>query len=197
MQILHLGDLELTLPLAAAVGTWLLAARSWRAAAAWAVLYGGAVGLVGGSKIAYLAWGVDIPMLDFKAISGHATGVTAVYPLVGYLLCRHAGGRAGLAAMAAGLLLGAVVAVELVRQDEHSAAEAAAGWMLGAGVSVGTVYQTEPAGVSLNLASAASAALVFMVAASLMQSAHVGYWMIKVALALSGNARPYSWDSCG
>lgn len=221
MRLLHLGDLELTLPLAAAAGAWLLAARAWRAAGAWALLYGGAIALVGGSKIAYLAWGTDIAILGFKAFSGHATGVTAVYPVLGYLLCRPVGPGWGLAAAGAGLALGAVVAVALVWQDEHAVAEAASGWLLGACASIGTLYQAEhaarhraaaPAGRRLEAgtagqagwrgglvgpASALCAIAVFLASASLMQSAHVGYWMIKVALALSGNARPYSWDTCG
>lgn len=197
MQLLHLGDIELTLPLAVAAGVWLLAARAWRAAAAWTLLYGGTIALVGGSKIAYMGWGIDIAMLDFKAFSGHAAGVTAVYPVLGYLLCRPAGRRAGLAAAGAGLALGLVMAVALVREDEHAVAEAAAGWLLGACASLGTVYQAEPHGVIPGSAAALCAALVFLASASLMQSAHVGYWMIKVALALSGKARPYSWDTCG
>lgn len=197
MQLLHLGDIELTLPLAVAAGAWLLAARAWRAAAAWAVLYGGTIALVGGSKIAYLGWGIDIAALDFKAFSGHAAGVTAVYPVLAYLLCRPAGRGAGLAAAGAGLALGLVMAVVLVRQDEHAVAEAAAGWLLGASASVGTVLQAEPRGVIPGLAAALCAIAVFFASASLMQSAHVGYWMIKVALALSGKARTYSWDTCG
>ena len=197
MQLLHLGDIELTLPLAVATGVWLLAARAWRAAAAWTVLYGGTIALVGGSKIAYMGWGIDIAVLDFKAFSGHAAGVTAVYPVLGYLLCRPAGRSAGLAAAGAGLALGLVMAVALVGQDEHAVAEAAAGWLLGACASVGTVYQSEPQGVAPGPAAALCAVALFCVSALLMQSAHVGYWMIKVALALSGKTRPYSWDTCG
>ncbi|SFB85578.1 hypothetical protein [Massilia yuzhufengensis] len=197
MQLLHLGDLELTLPLAMAAGAWLLAARAWRAAAAWTLLYTGALALVGGSKVAYLAWGVDVPVLDFKALSGHATGVTAVYPVLGYLLCRQAGRGPAFAAAGAGLVLGLAVTAGLVLYDEHAAAEAAAGWLLGAGVSVGTLYQAEPRGVALGLPAAASAVLVYVASAALMQSAHVGYWMIKLALALSGNTEPFSWDTCG
>ena len=98
MQLLHLGDIELTLPLAVAAGAWLLAARAWRAAAAWTLLYGGTIALVGGSKIAYMGWGIDIAMLDFKAFSGHAAGVTKVYPGSSYLLCRSARRRARMAA---------------------------------------------------------------------------------------------------
>lgn len=197
MQLLHLGDLELTMPLAAAGGAWLLAARAWRAAAAWTVLYGGTIALVGGSKIAYLGWGTDIALLGFKAFSGHAAGVAAVYPVLGYLLCRPAGRGLALAAAGAGLVLGLAVAVVLVRQGEHTVAEAAAGWLLGAAASTGTVHQADTRGSGTGLASAASALAVFVVAAALMQSAHVGYWMIRLALALSGNAQPFSWDTCG
>ena len=197
MQLLHLGDIELTLPLAVAAGAWLLAARAWRAAAAWSVLYGATIALVGGSKIAYMGWGIDIAMLDFKAFSGHAAGVTAVYPVLGYLFLRPAGRAAGLAAAGAGLVLGLVMAVALVRQDEHAVAEAAAGWLLGACASAGTVHQAEAHGFLHRPPAALCAMAVFVASASLMQSAHVGYWMIKVALALSGKTRPYSWDTCG
>lgn len=209
MQLLHLGDLELTLPLAAAAGAWLLAARAWRGAIAWALLYAGAMALVGGSKVAYLGWGLDIAVLDFKAFSGHAAGVTAVYPVLAYLLCRPAGRGLALTAAGAGLGLGLAMTVALVRQDEHAVAEAATGWLLGAGASVGTLYQAEhqaghqagqqagPHGIAAGLAPAVCAVAVFVTSASLMQSAHVGYWMIRLALALSGNTQPYSWDTCG
>jgi len=196
MQLLHLGDLELTMPLAGAGGAWLLAARAWRAAAAWTVLYGGTIILVGGSKIAYLGWGTDIALLGFKAFSGHAAGVAAVYPVIGYLLCRPGGRGLALAAASAGLALGAVVAILLVRQGEHTVAEATAGWMLGTAASAGTLYQADTRASGAGLACVASAATVFTVGVALMQSAHVGYWMIKVALALSGNAQPFPWDTC-
>lgn len=197
MQLLHLGDLDLTLPLAAAAGAWLLAARAWRAAGAWAILYAGSMALVGSSKIAYLGWGTDIGLLGFKALSGHAAGVTAVYPVLGYLLCRPIGRGCALTAAGAGLALGLTVAAALVGQGEHAVAESASGWLLGACASVGTLYQAEPGGISPGPASAACAVAVFLASASLMQSAHVGYWMIRLALALSGNAHPYSWDTCG
>ena len=204
MQLLQLGDLQLTLPLAVAAGAWLLAARAWRVAAAWTLLYAGTLALVGGSKIVYLGWGIDIDVFNFKAFSGHAAGVTAVYPVLGYLLCRPAGRAAGLAAAAAGLALGCAMAVALVGHDEHAVAEAAAGWLLGACASVGTLYQAErqagrqaaPRGVLPGPASALCAVAAFLASAWLMQSAHVGYWMIKLALALSGNTLPYSWDTC-
>lgn len=197
MRLLHLGDLELTLPLALAAGMWLLAARAWRAAAAWTLLYAGAMALVGGSKVAYLGWGQDIAVLDFKAFSGHAAGVTAVYPVLGYLLCRPVGRGLALGLAGAGLALGLVMTVVLVGQDEHAAAEAATGWLLGACASIGTIYVAEPRGVAPGPASALCGVAAFLASAWLMQSAHVGYWMVKLAMALSGNAQPYSWDTCG
>jgi hypothetical protein len=197
LQLLSLGDLGFAMPLAAASLAWLLAARAWRVAAAWTVLYASAVCLVGASKVAYLGWGVDISAADFKAISGHATSVAAVYPLAGYLLCRAAGRGLALVAAGAGLALGALVAIGLVLHGEHTVAEAASGWVLGACATVGTLYQAQQVDVGLSLPSACCAVIVFVVSASLMQRAHIGYWMIKVALALSGNAQPFSWDSGG
>ena len=46
-------------------------------------------------------------------------------------------------------------------------------------------------------AAALCAVAIFFTSAWLMQSTHVGYWMIKVALALSGNTHPFEWDRCG
>lgn len=197
LQLLSLGDLGLAMPLAAASLAWLLAARAWRVAAAWTLLYAGAVGLVGVSKVAYLGWGIDISVADFKAISGHATSVAAVYPVAGYLLCRAAGRGLALAASGAGLVLGALVSIGLVVHGEHTVAEAASGWLLGACASIGTLYQAQQADLGPGLPSAACGLIVFVVSASLMQRAHIGYWMIKLALALSGNAQPFSWDSGG
>jgi len=196
MKLIHLGDLELTVPLAAAACAWLLGAKEWRAVAAWSVLYAGAIALVGASKIAYLGWGTMLDPIAFKAFSGHAAGVTAVYPVLGYLLCRPIGRGAAFAAASTGLTLGLILAAVLVGRAEHTAAEAVAGWMLGACASIGTVYLLEPRGIVPGPASAACAVAVFVASAQLMQSAHVGYWMVKLALALSGNAQPYSWDTC-
>lgn len=199
-RMLHLGDLELALPLGAALGAWLLAAGAWRTALCWGSSCGAALLLVGASKVAHLGWGTDFAPFAFQAISGHATVAAALYPFAAWVVLAHRGPTAARMGLAGGLLLAAMVAALLVAAGEHSAAEAASGALLGAAASLAGAAGS----ADLARARLAPAALwtlpVFVLAAWLMQSAHIGYWMIRLALALSGNRHPYAWDdrdACG
>ena len=197
LRVLHLGDLDVALPLGAALGAWLLAAGAWRTALRWGVCFGVAVVLVGGSKIAHLGWGTDLARLEFKAISGHATLVAALYPFAAWVVLVRQGQAAAQAGLLLGLLLGAVVAALLVASGEHTGPEALSGWLLGTAASLlGVAWSGDLAGARL-LPAMWWALPVFAVGAWLMEFAHVGYWMIRVALALSGNSRPFPWDACG
>jgi len=196
-QLLHLGDLSLTIPAGSAIAAWLLAARAWRPAAGWMLAFGLALGLVAATKIAFMGWATGVPALQFKAVSGHATGFAAVFPTLCYLAApRRAPGARALMAGAA-LVLAALVAAALVHAGEHTLAEALAGWLLGTGVFLSTVWFTggepaPPAGRAM-----ACAAFAFVAAAWILRSAPLNYWMIKVALVLSGNRVPVPWDHCG
>jgi hypothetical protein len=195
-QLLHLGDLSLTLPTGSAIAAWLLAGRAWRAALGWSVVFGLALALVAANKIAFMGWATGLPALDFKAASGHATGFAAVFPTLCFLVSAGQAARTRAIAAGAGLVLAAVVAAALVDAGEHTLAEAVAGWLIGTGAFLCTAHlagdvRPPPAGRAI-----ACAALAFMASAWLVRSVPVGYWMIKVALILSGNAAPASWDSC-
>lgn len=191
-RLLHLGDLSLTLPLGAALAAWLLAAHAWRSALGWSLLLAGALGLVGATKIAFLGWGGGVPALGFKAISGHATGATAVFPLLFFLLLQRHGAELRTAGVAAGLGLGALVAVLLVVAGEHSAIETLIGWTMGAAASLAGVHLAEGVAAPRALPGAAAVLLAFGAVAWLMKSAPVSYWMGRTALLLSGHLRPHS-----
>lgn len=193
----HLGNLTLTLPLAGAIAAWLLAARERRACACWLLLFAAALSVVGISKLAFLGWGVRVPALDFKAFSGHAAGVAAVYPVLLWQLLRRFPSPAGLLGAGLGFALATAVAFALVASGEHSAAEAIAGWLVGVAASTGTIRVTRRAGPPRSWAGLACALFAFGMVGWAMQQARVGYWMVKVALALSGNDQPFHWDSCG
>lgn len=196
-QLLHLGDPSLTIPAAGAVAAWLLAARAWRAAVGWCLVSGLALALVAATKIAFLGWDTRLPALDFKAVSGHAASFTTVFPTLVFLLLRPCRTTVRLGAAAATLGLGGLVAAALVHAGEHSAAEAIAGWLIGAGASVYAIYlvgdaAAPPAGLALMSCAAVGIAIVWA-----LKRASLGYWMVKVALALSGNTHPTPWDHCG
>jgi hypothetical protein len=196
-ELFHLGDLTLTLPAGGAIAAWLLAARAWRAALGWSLVFGVALALVAATKIAFLGWAVRLPALDYKAVSGHAAGFTAVFPTLTFLLLRPCGPVLRLGATAAVLALGTVVAAALVHAGEHTTAEAIGGWLIGAAASLSAIYligdvATPPSGRAVLFC-----ALAFGAVAWALRSMPLGWWLIKVALVLSGNTRPSSWDHCG
>lgn len=193
-RLVQLGDLALTLPAAAGVTASLLASRAWRMALWWSLLFAAGIGLVGASKIAFLGWGTGWQALCFKALSGHAAGVAAVFPTMFYLLLQGRGPSARHAGIAAGLALGALVALLLVLAREHSVAEALAGWSMGGLVSLAAIRLAGALPPCRPLPSVVSFALVFAAAAWLMQSAHVGWWMIKAARLISGNVTLHSFN---
>jgi hypothetical protein len=196
-QLLHLGDLSLTLPAGAAVAAWLLAAKAWRAAFGWCLVFALALALVAATKIAFLGWATRLPALDYKAISGHAASFTTVFPVLTFLLLRAGGTMLRLTATAAALALGAMVAAALVHAGEHTAAEAIGGWLIGAAASVCAIHLTGDVPAPPPRRALVCCLAAWLAVAWVLRSASVGYWMIKVALALSGNHYPTPWDHCG
>jgi hypothetical protein len=196
MKLIHLGDIAVTLPAAAAITAWLVAARAWRMAFWWSLLFTLGIGLVGASKVAFMGWGSGLPGLEFKALSGHATGFTAVFPTMFYLLLQRRTRHARVCGVGAGLGLGVLMAVLLVVLDEHTVAETSAGWAMGAAISLGGIRLAGELPSNRPSYSLACFGMVFLAAVWLMKSVPIGYWMIKAALLLSGNARPYAWDTC-
>jgi hypothetical protein len=191
-NFLHIGDIELTFALAAAITAWLLAARAWRMALWWSLLFTLGVGVVGVNKVAFMAWGMTWHGLDFKAISGHATGVTAVLPTLGYLLVRRRGARAQAAAVGAGLALGALMAALLVVANEHSVAEALAGWIMGGAVSVGAIRMAgAPPPSRARSPALLCSMLVFVSVACLMHAVPHGYLMFRTAVLISWHSAPF------
>ena len=184
-ELVHLGDVPLTLAAAAAVTVWLLLARAWRLALLWSVLFALGIGLVVTTKVAFLAWGAPLPGTSFKAVSGHAAGVTAVLPTLLFLLLQRTPRRQG-AGVAAGLAAGALMGVLLVLQGYHSVTEVIAGWVIGAVVSLCGIRLLRPMprspGYALWCAGVVFAATVYT-----MHSFPFAYVMHRVALAVSGN----------
>ncbi|QNK00025.1 phosphatase PAP2 family protein [Dyella telluris] len=127
-----LGDLAVVLPCAIILGAWLVChAESRRQAKRWSIAFLTVATLVGASKLAYMAWGLGIPSLDFIGFSGHSAVATLVWPtLLGVLADRWGTARRSLG-MGLGLLLALCVCVSRVVLHAHSVAEVVAGFALG------------------------------------------------------------------
>ena len=205
-MLLHLGDLHLTVPAAAAISATLVVLRAPRRAVLWAAGFTLALLAVGLSKMNYMLSGTGIASLGFKALSGHATGAAAVLPALFYLVVQLA--RASPAAVRArarrtcaddwranwldgaaligGLACAMLVVLALVADRQHSLSEALAGFVLGATVSLGVLAAAGPAPVRRPLAGLYWFGVVFALAAWLIHPVPVGYWMIKAARLLAG-----------
>ena len=186
--LLHLGDPPLTLAAAAAIAAWLAAARAWRMAFWWSALFAAGIGLVAASKIAFLAYGSPLPALNFRTISGHATGVTAIAPTLIYLLLQHAGRRARVSGFCAGLAIGAAMALLLVATYQHSIAEAIAGLAMGATVSLSAIALGGAVPPLRAPAGLATACLAFALALWIVRPLPLGYIMYRLSRLLTHNA---------
>jgi membrane-associated phospholipid phosphatase len=193
IELFHLGDLRLTFPVAAAIAAWLFTAGAWRSACWWTLLYGLAMALVGSTKVAFLGWGAGLPGLGFKALSGHATAATSVFPMLCYLLAQRRNQALRTAAAGAGLALGAVVSIMLVLAGQHTLSEAVGGASLGALVSLGSIRLASDLPAARPWQGMAGAVLVFALAALTIKSVPAGYLMARAAHALSGNGHLYRW----
>ncbi len=196
-KLFHLGDLSLTLPTGCAIAGWLLASRTWRAALGWSLVFALALVVVAATKVAFLGWATGLPTLGYKAVSGHAAGFTTTFPTLCWLLTQRCTPTVRAGAAIGSLGLGIVVAAALVHAGEHTPAEAIAGWVIGLAAFLCTVYLAGDAPAPPTCQALACAGLVFCATAWALHSVSVGYWMIRLALALSGNPHPYPWDNCG
>ena len=183
--LIHLGDLPLTVAAAAAIAVWMTAARMRRLAFWWSLFFLSAIALVAATKVTSLVWGSAFPVIDFRALSGHATGVTAICVTLCYLAAGAQTGRWRIASIAIGMLLGVLMAALLVVHDEHSIAEAAAGWALGAGASIGAIRLAAQAPPTRAPHALMLAAVVFVATVAMVNRLPVGYVMWRAAKVIA------------
>jgi len=190
-QITALGGLNVTALAALAIAVWLGAARCWRLALAWCLLFGSAMLLVVASQVAFLGWGIGIQSLEFTGFSGHATRAAAVFPVAFFLLLEGEHRRLRAAGVAFGIAVAVLVGASRVKVGAHSPSEALLGLLLGMAVALLFIARANAArqfvpspllvGVSL---------LILLVPKAEPANAH--QWVVKIALELSGHDRPYS-----
>ena len=131
--ISNLGDAALTLPVAISCTIW-LELSSREVANRWMLLLAAGMALVGVTKILHAGFGVAIPSIRFRIISGHTTLSTAVWAVTLALLFRSAGGDARVGA-GAGLAIGMLTAAARVFDHAHTVSEVVTGWLLGGAIA--------------------------------------------------------------
>lgn len=193
--LIDIGHTAVMVPAAAAITVWFATGRAWRMALCWSLFFTTGICLVAASKIAFLAWGVGIRSLDFKALSGHAMRTTAVMPVLFYLLLQRSPILVRIAGVVFGVVIGVIMGVFLVVLNFHSISESIAGCVLGGFVSLGFIWisGTMPAPHQnhwlLPFSLLTFLSLWYLKPFSLMN------WLVHIALYLSGHDEPYNWST--
>jgi membrane-associated phospholipid phosphatase len=185
-----LGGLNVTALIALGIAAWLVAARCWRLALVWCLVFGGAMFVAAASQMAFLGWGVGIRALSFTGFSGHAARAAAVFPVALFLLVERQPRRLLAVAVAAGSLLAVAVAMARVEVGAHSPSEAMAGCALGLGAAALFLARARAA----QDCSPQPLLLGLLAATILLPRADPAYshqWLTAAALKLSGRDRVY------
>jgi hypothetical protein len=193
-KIIHVGDTAIMIPAAAAIMAYLVTGRAWRMAWLWCLLFSLGISLVAATKIAFLGWGSGIHSVNFKALSGHATSTTAVIPVIFYLLLQRFPPIIRTCGILLGIVFGVVMGILLVMLHEHSASEAAAGCVIGGIISIGFIWLSDTLPSSPNPWLIPISVLAFL-AVWYAELSSIEYWMVRVALYLSGHEQPYNWTT--
>jgi hypothetical protein len=193
IQVIDVGHTAVMVPAAGAIAAWLASARAWKQALWWCLIFAAGLGLVALSKIGFLGWGLEVPAIGFKALSGHAWRATAVIPVLFFVVLQEAPLRWRRAGVAIGMLLSMGIGVLLVMFSFHTVSEVVASTVLG--IATGLVFMrlaaTQPA--PRTGAWAAPAGLLAFVVICGLKPALINHHLVDVALFLSGRDQPYRW----
>ena len=190
-KLTHLGDTSLMAPAAILICLWLLLAQRRRLLLWWGVLLTSAAILVSLTKIAFIGWGIGSEALDFTGISGHTTFATLMWPTIAFLLLQRAPRWLCALGVLGGLWLGLLVGVSRVTLGMHSPVEAVSGWLLGAGTSLSFISIAASTHLIALRRWLMACSFLVLTGAGFLHSAPTQYWLIQVALYLSGHERPF------
>jgi hypothetical protein len=194
MYIIDIGHTAVMVPAAGAIAAWLVSARAWKQALWWCLIFAAGLGLVALSKIGFLGWGLELPAIGFKALSGHAWRATVVVPVLFFVVLQGAPVRWRTAGVALGILLSIGIGALLVMFRFHTVSEVVASSILG--VSAGAVFMRRATMLPARRASAWAAPvslLAFLLICGLKPSS-ISHRLVDVALFLSGREQPYRWN---
>ena len=191
LVITHLGSAGIMLPMLAlsVAGLWLAGQKS--ALQTWLLAMAVGVGIVLASKIAFIGWGWGSAALDFTGISGHTMLASSIFPVwMGWLLAGPAS-RFSLRGVMLGLAIGAVVGWSRLVLGAHSPSEVVLGWLLGVAISAVACKAMKDRISPRGWDTLGTALLLLAFSPSLSGYLPTHQWEVRLALALSGHARPH------
>lgn len=191
-DITNFGDITITSLAALVIAAWLFIEDEKRLAMGWSLLFGGAMGVVIITKMAFIGWGIGIRSLDFAGFSGHAMRTAAVMPVLFYLILQRTRFSVRVAGATIGLLFAAFVGASRLAVHAHSVSEVVAGWLLGAAVSIAFIriaytslskHVFKPFRIALSVLA--------LLTAPYVHPAPTQQWLTEITLYFTGHDHPY------
>ena len=190
----RLGDSELLLPLVPLAAMWLwLGAGLGPLARRW--LGGMAVGalITVASKIAFFGWQIGVADWDFTGVSGHAMFSCASYPMLFWVVLMNRSRRVQLMGVAAGTLMGLLIAYSRLPVQAHSVSEVVTGVLLGLCVSA-YCLPLQRQGPALPMWAPGAALVLLGLMVVIAPPSQTGNVVEAVSMQLSGKERVYTRD---
>ena len=179
------------LPMLALITAELWLAGQKSALLTWMLAMTAGVVVVLAGKIAFIGWGWGSASLNFTGISGHTMLASSIFPVwMGWLLAGPTR-RFSLYGVVLGLAIGAVVGWSRLVLGAHSPSEVVLGWLLGLAISLVACKAMKGQPSSRGWAMPAVVLLLLSFSPSLSGYLPTHQWEVRVALMLSGHARPY------
>ncbi|GGI20516.1 phosphatase PAP2 family protein [Oxalicibacterium faecigallinarum] len=182
-----LGDTNFTLPVALLLAIWLAAARHWRLALWWCILFGTGLFIVTASKVAYVGWGIGIASIDFRGFSGHAMRTATIAPPLAYLLFQHRNPETVRRGFLLGAAFGIAICISRLILGVHSVSEAVSGLLLGLFIAMLFVMLCERAQPVQASRLPLMIGLFALLPALLARPAPTQGWIEQVAIQLAGD----------
>jgi hypothetical protein len=192
LKFIYLGDTSIMLPAAVAIAASLSAAKAWRLVFIWSILFLTGLCVVTLSKMAFAGWGVGIPAIGFKTISGHAMLTSAVVPVLFDLASQSRAEAIRKTALALSVVFCVLIGLLLAVFDFHSIPEIVMGWMVGVVVSAAFLraLATQPrrlANPAVLMCGVVTFFLVWHARPGMLE-----HWMIALTMHLAGTDSPYN-----
>jgi membrane-associated phospholipid phosphatase len=192
----RLGEAQILLPAMLGTLLWLsLRSHTPRAALVWGGCTALAALLTTANKIAFFGWEMGYAPLNFTGISGHAMFAAAVLPVLARVLVADAGPRRQAAAVAAGTLLAAAIAVSRVQVQAHSPAEALLGFVLGQATALVALRGMHVPRVHASRLLVMGLMAWMILTPTSAPPSQTHSMVMRLSVALSGRDQPYTrWE---
>ena len=195
VRLVDIGHSVVMLPVAAAITAHLIAGRASKSAMLWLVMFTAGLTVVAFSKLLFLGWGIEISMLDFQALSGHAFRATAVIPTFFFVVARPISASCGKNAVTLGIAASLVICWLLIYFNFHTISEVLVSAVLGLAVGLGFIRVAKQTNLPPVTAINTACATFFLLVVVIIDPSSMNHRLADIAHYLARKGSAHEWNT--